>query len=168
MLDSNLNILKSFESCVLQAYQDTANVWTIGWGATYYSNYQKVKQGDVISQQQADELLKFHVNEFETSVRYLLDGLYLPTKCIDALVIFVYNCGTTALAKSTLFKRIKEDKTNLEVIEKEWLRWNKSGGKVLNGLTRRRKAEFEIFKDGVLSMYTQKEKEQLFHKCNLK
>lgn len=168
MLDSNLNILKSFESCVLQAYQDSANVWTIGWGATYYSNYQKVKQGDVISQQQADELLKFHVKEFETSVRYLLDGLYLPTKCVDGLVIFAYNCGTTALAKSTLFRKIKENKSDLDTIHKEWIRWNKSGGKVLKGLTRRREAEFEIYKDGILSMYPPKEREELFHKCDLK
>lgn len=168
MLNENIELLKSFESCCLQAYQDSANVWTIGWGATYYSDYKKVKQGDTISQVEADELLKFHINEFETSVRYLLDGLYLPTKCIDALVIFAYNCGVTALAKSTLFRKIKEDKTKLDVIEKEWLRWNKSGGKVLNGLTRRRKAEFEVYVDGIMSMYSAKEREQLFHKCNLK
>ena len=163
-----LELLKQSEGCRLTAYKDSVGVYTIGYGATYYSNYQKVKEGDVISQAEADRLLLFHIDEFDKAVKRLCYDVCLPQQCIDALVVLVFNIGITAFAKSTLYKRIKENKNNLEVIEKEWLRWVYANGKKLKGLETRRKKEYELYKQGILSQFTQKEQEQLFHKCYLK
>ena len=52
-------LIKRFEGCRLKAYKCPANVWTIGFGNTFYENGEKVKEGDVITQQRADELAKF-------------------------------------------------------------------------------------------------------------
>lgn len=163
-----LELLKQSEGCRLTAYKDSVGVYTIGYGATYYSNYQKVKEGDVISQEEADRLLLFHIEEFDKAVKRLLSDVCLPSQCIDALVVLVFNIGITAFAKSTLYKKIKEDKNNLDVIEKEWLRWCYANKTKLKGLEIRRQKEFELYKQGILSQYTKTEIYDKFHKCNLK
>lgn len=138
-----IQLIKSFEGCLLNAYQDSVGIWTIGYGATYYPNGTKVKIGDKISQQRANELLEYHINLFAKKVLPLL-SVDLTENEFSALVSFAFNLGVGALSKSTLLKKVNSNPNDL-TIKDEFLRWNKAGGKVLSGLTRRRKAEAELY-----------------------
>lgn len=161
MTEKGLKLIKEFEGCKLEAYLCPSGVPTIGIGATYYKDGRKVQLGDKITQKEADELFKFMIeNKFEPQVRMILGeelNAILPKECKDALVSFSYNCGTGAFSKSTLLKKIRANKNDLVSIKNEFLKWNKSNGKVLNGLTRRRNAEFELYLEGILSQYTKRE-----------
>mgnify|MGYP003391643746 CR=1 FL=1 len=171
MTKEGFELLKQYEGCSLIAYKCPANIWTIGYGSTYYLDYSKVQEGDKINMDLANKMLKHTVEDFEKSVHYLLNGLYLPEQCISALVCFAYNVGITAFAKSTLLRIIKDNKNNLKDIEIQFKRWNKANGKVLEGLVNRRNAEFVLYKKGVLSQYSKQEQEKIFSsqfKCNYK
>lgn len=165
MTKEGFELLKQYEGCSLIAYKCPSDVWTIGYGSTYYLDNSKVQEGDKINMDLANKMLKHTVEDFEKSIHYILDGLYLPEQCISALVCFVYNIGITAFVKSSLLKRIKEDKNNLTVIEKEFKRWIFSNGIKLKGLEKRRQAEYNLYEKGILSQYS---KSEIFHKCNLK
>ena len=122
--------LKAFEGCELKAYKCPAWVWTIGVGHTH-----GVKAGQVITQAQADSLLRADLAYFENEVNKL--GAWATQGQFDALVDFAYNLGIGALKSSTLLKVIKQNGTK-EEITAQFMRWDKAGGKVLNGLTKRR------------------------------
>ena len=165
MTKEGFELLKQYEGCSLIAYKCPSDVWTIGYGSTYYLDNSKVQENDKINMDLANKMLKHTVEDFEKSIHYILDGLYLPEQCISALVCFAYNIGITAFVKSSLLKRIKEDKNNLTVIEKEFKRWIFSNGIKLKGLEKRRQAEYNLYEKGILSQYS---KSEIFHKCNLK
>ena len=139
------NLIKKFEDVRLKAYKCPAGVWTIGYGHT-----DGVKAGDKITEEQALEYLKSDVNAFAKKISKALDADEIELNSIhqfDALVCFAYNVGVSALTNSTLWKRLKaKDYTNAAA---QFLRWNKAqvDGKyvVLNGLTRRRTAEMNLF-----------------------
>ena len=130
--DAGLNLIKSFEGCKLKSYQDSVGVWTIGWGHTG-----NVKEGQTITQAQADEYLKKDLAKFEKAVEKI-DSIGLNENEFSALVSFAYNCGTGNLNKLCL------GRTKVEIASKMLL-YNKAGKKVLAGLTRRRKAENRLF-----------------------
>ena len=138
-----IDLMHYFEGCKLEAYQCSAKVWTIGWGNTYYQDKNPVKQGDKITQNQANELFEFVVNEFAVGVEKLLTKKVNENQ-FSALVCFAYNVGTGNLAKSTLLKKVNAN-PNDPSISNEFLRWNKAGGKELLGLTRRRTAESKLY-----------------------
>ena len=165
MTKEGFDLLKNFEGCSLIAYKCPAGEWTIGYGCCYYLDKTKVKEGDEINMDLANRMLIDNVKDFEKSIHYLLDGLYLPEQCISALVCFAYNVGITGFAKSSLLKRIKEDKNNLTAIEKEFKRWIFCKGVKLQGLEKRRQAEYKLYEKGILSQYS---KSEIFHKCNMK
>ena len=157
MTDKGKAIIMKYEGCSLVAYLCPSKVWSIGYGNTFYADGTPVKEGDKIDQATANQLFDIIVSKFEKQVRMLLGDtllVTLPKEAVDMLVSLAYNIGTGAFAKSTLLKRIKENKLNFDEIEKWWLCWNKSNGKVLNGLTRRRTEEYNIYKQAVLSQYT--------------
>lgn len=132
-----LELIKKFEGCKLKAYKavSTEKYYTIGYG--HYGS--DVKAGMTITQTQADAYLKSDVAKFEKSVNaYNLS--WMNQNRFDALVSFTYNCGATNL--KTLLNAGK--RTAAEVSAKITA-YNKSGGKVLAGLTKRRKAEKELF-----------------------
>lgn len=168
MIKKALDLLKESEGCRLTAYADSGNVWTIGYGGTYYQNYQKVKEGDTITQEEAEKLLLFHIEEHEKAVKRILYDVCLPSQCIDAITVLVFNIGITAFNKSTLYKKIKANKNDLEGIKTEWNKWVKCNGKTLNGLVIRRAKEYEIYEQGILKQFTKAEQEKFFHKCNMK
>ena len=151
-----IEIIKQFEGCKLKAYKCPAGVWTIGWGNTQYLDGSPVQEGDTITQADADIMLEKTVEGFRTQVVRVVPGT-LPAGAVDALTSFAYNCGTAALQKSTLLKRIKENPMNLKAIEAEFARWNKGGGKVLPGLVRRRAMEYKMYADAVLNQYSRYE-----------
>lgn len=166
--NKSLELLIELEGEHLEAYLCPSGIPTIGVGLTTYPDGRKVKLGDTITKEQSREYLKQTLVEFEKQVVMLLDGLPLPRKALDALIIFSFNVGVGSFAKSSLLKEIKKNRNNLKEIEKQFNRWVYSGDKVLQGLIIRRLKEYELYEQGILSQYTQKEKEQLFHKCNLK
>lgn len=168
MTIEGLELIKKYEGCNLKAYKCSAGIWTIGYGNTTYLNGEKVKEGDVISQDEANKLFKDTIDNFEYQVKMILGDTLktiLPESAISALVSLAYNIGVSAFAKSTLLKVIKQNKNNLRDIEFQWLRWNKAGGVILNGLTKRREEEFAIYKRAVLNQYTVNERAEFF-KCN--
>jgi lysozyme len=130
-------LIKQFEGCKLKTYKDSVGVLTIGYGHTGAD----VKTGMTITQAQAEELLKKDVARFEIGVTKLVDTI--PQNQFDALVSFAYNVGLMALEKSTLLRKLRAGDTLGAA--NEFPRWNKAGGRVLTGLTRRRAAEQKLF-----------------------
>lgn len=161
MTEKATQLIRKYEGCSLIAYKCPAGKWTISYGLTQYPDGSPVKEGDKLTDMvEANRMFDLVLEKFEKQVKLILgDALLvaLPPDSIGALVSFAYNCGTTAFAKSTLLKRIRENKLNFDTIEYEFSRWNKANGKVLSGLTKRRKAEFELYKEGILTQYTKKE-----------
>lgn len=148
-----LDLIKQFEGCKLNAYKCPAGKWTIGYGSTFYMDGSPVREGDKITQEDAEIMLQKVVDDFRIQVVRIVPGT-LPSGAVDALTSFAFNCGTAALQKSTLLKRIKENPLNLKEIEAEFNKWVKGGGKVLPGLVRRRATEYRMYADAVLGQYT--------------
>ncbi|XQQ05069.1 MAG: lysozyme [Leptolyngbya sp. IPPAS B-1204] len=132
-----LRLLKSFEGLRLQAYQDSVGVWTIGYGTT-----SGVRPGMVITEAQAEALLRRDLDRFERAVSDLVK-VPLSDDQFSALVSFTYNVGEGALASSTLLRLLNQ--RNYQGAADQLLRWDKAGGSTLPGLTRRRKAERALF-----------------------
>lgn len=133
-----IKLIAKYESCQLKAYKCPAGVWTIGYGHT-----KDVKQGDQLpSEQAAMDLLLNDMVKYEGYVNQCVkDGkisFALTQNQFDALTSFVYNCGPGNL--QTLVKGRSAD----QVAEKMLL-YNKGGGKVLEGLRRRRQEEHDLF-----------------------
>lgn len=149
--DNGLLLLQKFEGFSSEPYQDSAGIWTIGYGNTYYEDGTKVKKDDATITKDRGLLMFRTIGErFDSGVKKLCDsvGITLTQNEHDALVCFAYNCGVGALASSTLWKQIilfHRGQGTLEDVGKQWVRWNKAGGKVLKGLTKRREAEFALF-----------------------
>jgi lysozyme len=136
-------LLKKFEGCVLKAYRCPANVWTIGFGNTFYEDGTKVKEGDVITQQRADELAKYIVEQFATSIRAMIKQP-LNENQFSACVSLAYNIGTGGFKKSSVLRKLNVNPTDPTIADSFRL-WNKGGGVVLKGLVRRREAEIALY-----------------------
>ena len=135
--EEGMSLIKKFEGCELKAYQCSANVWTIGYGHT-----RGVSDGDSCTQEDADNMLADDLQEFEGYVNELVDA-DLTQNQFDALVAWTYNLGPTNLKSSTLLQRLNEG--NMADVPHQIRRWNKAGGKVLDGMIRRREAEALLF-----------------------
>lgn len=132
-----IDLIKSFEGCELRAYKDAVDVWTIGYGHTV-----GVKEGDVITQAQAGRMLADDLVIYEQGVQSLVKRT-LTQGQFDALVSFAFNVGLGALGKSTLLRLLNSG--DYASASQQFARWNKAGGRVLSGLTRRREAERALF-----------------------
>lgn len=127
----------------LRAYKCPAGVWTIGIGTTVYPNGQRVKEGDVITKDQAYEYLKFDLSNTEKQVdSYTVD--VINQNQFDALISFAYNLGVNALRSSTLLKKVNANPIDPS-IRNEFNRWIHAGGQVLPGLVARRAAEADLY-----------------------
>lgn len=134
---NGIELIKKYEGCKFDAYLCPANVWTIGYGHT-----KNVKANDKITQEIAEQLLINDLGWTEKAINtYCLQ--VLTQNQFDALVSFVFNIGTVAFRASTLLKRINTNQMDLAALE--FQRWNKAGGKVLVGLTKRRRDEKALF-----------------------
>lgn len=127
-----IDLIKQFEGCRLDAYKCPSGVWTIGYGHTG-----GVKEGDKISAAQAEMYLITGLEKFEKEVEKYNKYNWNQNE-FDALVSFAYNIGS--IDQLT----VKGARTKAEIAEKMLL-YNKSNGRVLAGLTKRRKAERELF-----------------------
>ena len=135
--EKGTSLIKHFEGCRLEAYQDSVDIWTIGYGTI-----KGVKEGDKINQDEAEHLLQEELPEYEG---YINDMVKVPLEQnqFDALCSWVFNLGPNNLKSSTLLKVLNEGK--YDEVPEQVVRWNKAGGKVLEGLKKRREAESLLF-----------------------
>lgn len=132
------DLLKQFEGCKLKAYKCPAGIWTIGFGST-----RGVKEGDVITQEQADALLLEEAQEYLDEALRLSPRLRSATPGQQAAIAsFVYNCGAGNYKKSTLKRNV--DAGDFNEAKHSIKMWNKANGKVLKGLVTRRQAEADL------------------------
>lgn len=150
---SGIDLIKKYEGCVLKAYKCPSGVWTIGYGHT-----KGVKKGQICTKKQAEYFLSQDLKTFEKGV---LKGVKvtLNQNQFDALVSFTYNVGLGAFKSSTLLRYI--NKKDFSSASKELLKWNKSNGKVLSGLVKRRAAERQLFLKPCSVYYTVKKGDTL-------
>jgi|TARA_B110000977_G_scaffold153843_1_gene195477 lysozyme len=132
-----LSLIKRFEGCRLKAYKCSAGVLTIGYGHTG-----GVTETDTITQDDANKLLQEDVAKFE---EYVDDNVIVELNQgqFDALVAWTFNLGPGNLRESTMLKKLNE--ADYTSVPNEMKRWNKAGGKTLDGLIRRRNAEALLF-----------------------
>jgi lysozyme len=135
-----IELIKQFEGCKLKSYKCPANVWTIGYGNTFYLDGSKVLMGQKISQIEADMLMLKLLPKYEATVIKNIK-VALNQNQFDALVSFCWNCGSS----QTLFRLVNQKATD-EIIY-DWLinHYIMGGGKVLAGLVRRRRVEADLF-----------------------
>lgn len=136
--DKGIEFIIKEEGEVLHAYRCQAGVWTIGVGHTG-----GVTQDMKITKEQSRQLLKSDLCRFEKAVNETIKHPLLQHQ-FDALVSFAFNVGTQAFKNSTLAKKINANAPYNEIRE-QFLRWNKAGGRVLAGLTSRRKREAKLY-----------------------
>lgn len=130
---NGIDLIKSFEGCRLTAYRCPAGVPTIGYGHTA-----GVRMGQKITQQQAETYLRQDLEKYEKNVAKYEAKYHWNQNEFDAMVSFAYNLGS--------IDQLTADGTRSKaVIVEKILLYNKAGGKVLAGLTRRRKAERDLF-----------------------
>lgn len=151
--------LKQIEQLRLIPYDDQSGkpikYWvkgaTIGYGhlisESEWDNYK-----DGTTEQKANELFQADLKPFESSVNNAIN-VKLTQEQYDALVIFSFNIGIAAFKNSSAVKMVNSSdaSTPYSTLEKAWKAWNKSQGKVNNGLINRRNAEWSIFHKGVYS-----------------
>ena len=135
--EEGIQLIKNFEGCRTEAYQDSVGVWTIGYGHT-----KGVFEGMIISKDDADEMLLEELEEYEEYVEEYVE-VPLSQNEFDALVCWTYSLGPTNLRNSPLLIVLSQSK--FDEVPEQIKRWNKAGGEVLNGLVRRREAEALLF-----------------------
>ena len=133
---NGLNLIKSFEGCKLTAYKclSTEKYYTIGYG--HYGS--DVTAGMKITKEQAEELLLQDCKKAIKNVNSFMSKYNFNQNQFDALVSFAFNVGginqLTASGTRTL-----------EQISSKITAYNKSGGRVIAGLVKRRAKEKELF-----------------------
>jgi len=134
---NGIELIKVFEGLELEAYKCAAGVWTIGYG-----HIKGVHEGMNITEDTANKMLMEELVEYEN---YIDQAVTVPlAQCqYDAMVSWVYNLGNGNLTSSTLLKVLNSG--DYDGVPAQMMRWNKAGGKVLEGLTRRRQAEADLF-----------------------
>lgn len=137
---AGMALIKQFEGCRLTAYKPvpTERYYTIGYG--HYGA--DVQPDQTITQAEADTLLRHDLAHFEACIN--AENLVISQNQFDALVSLCYNIGENNLRSSTLLKKVKADAADPTIAD-EFVRWNRAGTTVLAGLTRRRRAEAELY-----------------------
>lgn len=138
ILDKAIGLIKSLEGCRLTAYLDSVGVPTIGWGST-----DGIHLGMTWTQAQADSSLLDEVEKCATRINALITKP-INNNQLSALVSFTYNVGLNAFYHSRLLIYLNQGLSK-DVVAKEFLRWDHGGGKVIPGLTRRRRIEHDLY-----------------------
>ena len=137
--ENGLELIKKFEGCETTAYQDSVGVWTIGFGHT-----KGVEEGQTCSIEDAESMLADEMDEYEGYINNMVK-VELQQHEFDALVAWVYNLGPTNLGERTMLKVLNGGQ--FDRVPDEMNRWTRAGGKILEGLVRRRQAESLMFQD---------------------
>ena len=156
--DACVEMIKHHEGKRNNPYSCPALLWTIGYGHVLYPEQAKLKleerkayplQPDhdkIWSDGGIDAILRSDLTRFESGVLRLCPGAINSQAHFDALVSFSFNVGLGSLQSSTL--RMKYNRGEYEAAADEFVKWNKGGGRVLPGLTRRRLEEQALFLTG--------------------
>ena len=141
----NLTEIKNSEGLELKAYKRKGDVWTIGYGSTYYEDNTRIKQGDVITLERAESLLKLKVEkEYLPQLKSIIKA-NLNDNQLSALLSLIYNIGAGNLKKSALPGIINKN-PNSETIRNIWLTQNiRLGSQFEKGLRLRRKREVDLY-----------------------
>lgn len=140
-----IQLLKDFEGLRLNAYKCSAGVATIGYGSCFYPDKSNVKMGDVLRDKEEAEILLINtLVDYDIYVSKYTRSVKLTQYQFDALVCFAFNVGLGNLSKSTLLKMVLSN-PNDPKIPAEFAKWNKAGGKVVQGLVKRRQKEGELY-----------------------
>lgn len=150
--EDGVSLITHFEGChkkrsdgKIEAYLDPVNIPTIGWGTT--SN---VKMGMVVTRDEALQLFKRDLAEFELGVRRALK-IKVTQAQFDALVSFAYNLGLGALGDSSLLRKLNSG--DFASAARWFDAYVNAGGRKLPGLVRRRKSERHLFETGKLNFF---------------
>ena len=138
---AGIKLIKGFEQCRLEAYQDVRGVWTIGWGHTA-----GVHEGDRITQAEADEIFEKELPDYEAPVMHLYK-YPLNENEFSALVSFCYNEGPGNL-KMLLHGRNNKQIAAALLLYNKVRKTDENGNTKLvycAGLARRREAEQKLF-----------------------
>ena len=135
--ENAFKLVKMFEGCRLQPYQDQVGVWTVGYGSTT-----DVTPGEAITQAEAESRLVEDMSHAENCVNQLVT-VQLTQAEFDSLCSWTFNLGCKRLRSSTMLQRINEQRFDDAVIEMR--KWDMAGGKHVPGLIRRRYAESKHF-----------------------
>lgn len=136
-------IARRFEGFYPRPYLCSAGVATIGYGATFYEDGTRVQLTDPpISRERAEALLAFHLRRrFLPAALRLCPGANTPGR-LAGLVDFAFNLGEGNLRASTLRRRVNAGEW--DDVPAQHMRWNRAGGRVLRGLTRRCQARADL------------------------
>lgn len=147
LLSTNVSaatLIAKFEGLELKAYQDSAGIWTIGYGTTRNPETGlPIKKGDTVTREKALSWLKMQTSASQGDVNRLVK-VPINENQRTALTSFVYNIGPTRFAKSTLLRKLNA-RAPKEEVAREFLRWIYAGGKVIPGLQKRRRLEQQLF-----------------------
>ena len=138
--DKGIQLICQFEGLRLERYRDAVGLWTIGYGHLILK--EEMEKLIKITTGEAKNILRKDLKRTETGVKKLLT-LSVTQNQFDALVSFAFNLGLGNLKKSTLLKKVNAG--DKEAAALQFKCWNKAGGRVLAGLTRRRDAEMRLF-----------------------
>lgn len=143
--EDGIAFIKKHEGFRTKAYKDSAGIWTIGYGSIRIFG-RAVKHDDEITEHQAINQMILDLETFEHAVNEHV-YVYLTQKQYTALVSFTYNIGQNAFRNSTLLKKLNQ--SDYKAAADELLRWNKAGGKVVQGLVNRRNDERSLFLEDI-------------------
>ncbi len=129
-----------WEGCRYTAYLCPAGVLTIGYGHTGPDVY----DGRTVTPAEAAAIFSADIEKFAIMVESALGSTRLNNDQFDACVSLAFNIGMGNFQASTLLKKIKANAAD-PAIANEFKRWNKSNGRELPGLTRRRQEEANIY-----------------------
>lgn len=144
-----VDLIKRFEGCKLNAYLDPIGIPTIGYGSIMWPDGKRVKLGQKITLQQAEDMLKWEIDIKAKPVNALLAKVAVNQNQFDALISFAYNLGIGALTRSTLLKKVIKNPCDASIRD-EFNKWVNAGSKKLAGLVRRRKDEADLYFSKVL------------------
>ena len=165
--EAGIHLMHQFEGYRNKPYQCSAHMWTVGWGHVIYQDQIRLpmvrkegytgllrheyplRAGDnrAWSKEELVEIFKADISSFESGVLRLAPNLAGHQGCFDACVAFAYNVGLGNFQRSAIRQRIQRE--DWQGAADAFMQWTKAGGKVLNGLVRRRSAERDLFLTGV-------------------
>lgn len=137
--ENGVKFITSFEGFSSKKYKDIAGYWTIGFGHKLLSG-ESFDNG--VTSDEAYSLFKTDIEPVESTINSLVTA-DINQNQYDALCSFTYNLGCGALRHSHLLTYLNNN--DFSSAAAQFLLWNHSGGKVVDGLTHRRQAEQDLF-----------------------
>ena len=140
--ENGYDVIKSFEGIKNKAYKDSVGIWTVGIGFITVDGV-KVNENTTLTNDQIEEQFFKQIVKYENAVNNNVKSV-LNQNQFDALVSFTFNLGEGSLKSSTLLKKVNVNPNDTSICA-EFLIWNKAGGRVIDGLTKRRQAEAKLY-----------------------